>query len=389
MKKTIACGLLLMSSLVSEAQSGPSEREAVERALQNYIQGTSFNHQSLIRKAFSADANLLLDHPERELWRVSAKEYSQWFKADKKGQFNGRIGEILSIDIANTIATAKVEILMPDTQQRYVDMFLLKKLSDGWKITNKSATGAASKRHGERILFVVSNAHFHGESALPAGVSFSEIVKAHKVFMEAGYTVDFVSPQGGAIPLSYINTSVPEHKAYLYNSDFMYAIGHTLKPEQVQPADYRAVHYVGGSNAMYGVADNQAIQNITMEIYEEHGGVVSSVCHGTAGIVNLKTRDGRYLVNGKRISGYPEVYESKTRDYFKHFPFLIQQTIERHGGHFFYSERGTPHVEVDGRIVTGQNHLSSPMVARKMIEILNREKRPLQANRDTLKSPSR
>ncbi len=290
---------------------------------------------------------------------------------ENKGSFNGRIGEILRIHVEGKIATAKVEILLPKQSKRYVDLFLLKEIDGNWQIISKTAAGDGSNRNGERILFIVSNAHFHGDSTLPTGVSFSEIVKAYDAFQEAGYTVDFVSPKGGAIPLAYINTSEAIHKQYLYDSDFMYAIGNTKKPDEITPSKYRAVHYVGGGNAMYGVAENKAIQNIAMAIYEKHNGIISSVCHGTAGIVNLKTNDGNYLVDGKRISGYPEAFENQSREYFKHFPFLIQETIEKRGGKFFYSKPNTPHVEVDGRIVTGQNHLSSRLVAEKMIEILN------------------
>ena len=286
------------------------------------------------------------------------------------GTHNGRIGEILLIDIENNTATAKVEIIAPEKQQRFVDLFLLKKLDNTWKVLSKTATSELANNSGDRVLFIVSNAHFHGDSELPAGVSFSEIVKAYDKFKLAGFTVDFVSPKGGAIPLSYINTSDSIHKQYLYNADFMYAIGNTKTPEQIEPRNYKAVHYVGGNNAMYQVAENVAIQNISMEIYEVHGGIVSSVCHGTAGIVNLKTKDGKYLVDGKRISGYPEAYENQSKAYFKEFPFLIQETIEARGGEFIHSLRNTPHLEVDGRIVTGQNHLSSAIVAEKMIELM-------------------
>ena len=107
-----------------------------------------------------------------------------------------------------------------------------------------------------------------------------------------------------------------------------------------------------------------------MEIYEQHGGIISSVCHGTAGIVNLKLKSGEYLVKGRKISGYPESFENQSKAYFQEFPFLIQQTIEQRGGDFFHSKRNVAHVEVDGRIVTGQNHLSSPLVAKKMVELL-------------------
>jgi putative intracellular protease/amidase len=123
---------------------------------------------------------------------------------------------------------------------------------------------------------------------------------------------------------------------------------------------------------MYGVPKNTALQKISMSIYEDFNGVISSVCHGTAGIVNLKTKDGKYLVAGKRVSGYPEAYESTKATHIKQFPFLIQQTIEQRKGLFKVSKRGQAHIEVDGRLVTGQNYLSSALVAKQIIAILEK-----------------
>lgn len=365
--------MFVLSFSAVSATAQHDDHHDITQTLKDYISGTSYNQQALIKRAFEENAELILDSQQQDVWRVSVEEYASWFKPERAGQFNGRVGEILAIDIEGKVATAKVEILLPSKSQRFVDLFLLKKLESGWKVISKIASSEHANNNGERILFIVSNAHFHGDSKLPAGVSFSEIVKAFETFKVAGYTVDFVSPEGGAIPLSYINTSEAIHKKYLYNADFMYALEHTKAPAQIDPSKYQAVHYVGGSNAMYGVAENEALQRIAMAIYEDFNGIVSSVCHGTAGIVNLKTKDGEYLVKGKRISGYPEAYENQTRAYFKEFPLLIQKSIEAHGGQFFYSDRNTPHVEVDGRIVTGQNHLSSPLVAEKMVEILQQQ----------------
>jgi putative intracellular protease/amidase len=134
------------------------------------------------------------------------------------------------------------------------------------------------------------------------------------------------------------------------------------------------VHYVGGSNAMYGVADNADISRLVMEIYEQHQGIISAVCHGTAGIVHLKTKDGKYLVDGKRISGLPEDYEIKTADYFKQFPFLIKQTVLDRNGTFHFGKKDEPYIEVDGRIITGQNYQSSVLVAEAIIKQLQAEK---------------
>ena len=378
MKLTLQSILLsILTLFVSTSALANSENQQVSLALENYIQGTSYSYPEKIAEAFYPGANLLLEKKDQAVWRVSSKDYVSWFSKNKSGTYTGRIGEILNIDISGSIATAKVEILVPEKQRRYVDLFLLKKIEQQWKIISKTAFGEKSEQHGNRILFIVSNAHFHGTSKLPVGASFSEIINAYTEFKKAGFTVDFVSPEGGAIPLSYIDTSNELQKKHLYNADFMYALANTKTSNEIQASAYKAVHYIGGSSAMYGVAQNIAIQRLVMDIYENYHGLVSSVCHGTAGIAFLKLKNNEYLVSGKRISGYPDEYENPNKAYFKQFPFKITETIEKHGGTFKYSERNKAHVEIDGRVITGQNYLSSALVAKEMIKLIMKEQSPL------------
>ncbi|BFM44884.1 hypothetical protein CFS9_35250 [Flavobacterium sp. CFS9] len=179
--------------------------------------------------------------------------------------------------------------------------------------------------------------------------------------------------QSGSIHLAYINTSDNLQKQYLYDQDFMYAIKHTVSPKEIDYKNYKAVHYIGGGSAMYDVPESVDIQQIAMQVYEDNNGVISSVCHGTAGIVNLKTKNGKFLVEGKKISGYPDSFEKQDGEYFKHFPFLIQKTIEERGGDFKFSKRNGSYVEQDGRIITGQNFQSSNGVALKIIEWIEKK----------------
>lgn len=358
--------------LTASATAASNEQAAIIATLNNYFQGTAYNQPDVIKKAFSDSATLNLEKKDTPNWVVPAAEYISWFEGKIHGQFNGRIGEILSIDIVGNIATAKAEILYPERDLRMIDMFLLRKLNNQWQIISKAATRTDETRNEKRILFIVSSALFHGDSDLATGVSFSELVNAYHTFEQGGYNVDFVSTQGGPIPLSYINTSKELHRQYIYDPDFMYALANTKHPAEVKPENYLAVHYVGGGNAMYEVAENQLLQDIAMTIYQQHNGIVSSVCHGTAGIVNLKQKDGTYLVQGKRISGYPDEYEKTSAAYYQHFPFSIEKTIEARGGDFHYGGRSEAYVEVDGRVVTGTNYQSSKVVAQKIIEILDR-----------------
>ena len=360
--------------LLSNLSFSQSDQSLIEDCIQNYIEGTSYNKPESISKAFYSEADLFLSHKEKPLWVVPISEYVTWFQKGKNGEFNGRIGRIISIEYYNDIAVAKAEILIPERKQEFMDMFLLKKIQGEWKIISKSASSKPSNKMGKRILFIVSNAHYYGNSKISTGNSFAEIVNAYDTFVNSGYTVDFVSPNGGDIPLAYINTSDDMQKKYLYNPDFMYAIKYTLSPKEVDYRNYKAVHYIGGGSAMYDVPENLDIQRISMQVYEDNNGIVSSVCHGTAGIVNLKTKNGKFLVEGKKISGYPDSFEKQDGEYFKHFPFLIQKTIEERGGDFKFSKRNESYVEQDGRIVTGQNFQSSNGVALKIIELIEKNK---------------
>ncbi len=366
-------GLFIIVLCVLGKAFASAEEQSISEVLGLYINGTANTQPNDIAMAFHQKADLLLTKADQPVWKVSAKDYIGWYSKTPAGTVTGRKGNILNIDLEGDIATAKVEVFNPSKDKYFIDLFLLRKVDGHWQIISKTASKLDKKKNNHKILFITSNAHFHGNSTLPTGVSYSEIVNAYHVFKQAGYTVDFVSPDGGAIPLSYINTSDELAKQYLYDADFMYALENTMSPEKVVASQYKAVHYVGGGNAMYGVAQNRTLQEISMEIYEQHNGIISSVCHGTAGIAFLKQANGEYLVSGKRISGYPDEYENPNKAYFKQFPFKITETIERHGGTLKYSPRNHKHVEIDGRVVTGQNYLSSASVAREMIRIIEQQ----------------
>jgi len=145
-----------------------------------------------------------------------------------------------------------------------------------------------------------------------------------------------------------------------------------LKPGQVNASDYQAVYYSGGGAAMFGVAENTSIQNIANTIYA-NGGVVSAICHGTAGIVNLKNRDGTFIFANKKITGFPDIFEDTKAEYYKAFPFSIDKEVSKNGGNFVYTKKwGDNFFIVDGNIVTGQDPTATASVAQEVIKNLQR-----------------
>jgi len=97
-------------------------------------------------------------------------------------------------------------------------------LEDGWKIINKTAAGLPGENQGKKAIIVTSNVSKKENDKFSTGNSFSEIAVAYDEYQKAGYHVDIISPNGGKIPIAYINPADSFHLASLYNPDFMYAL---------------------------------------------------------------------------------------------------------------------------------------------------------------------
>ncbi|MEQ6124827.1 type 1 glutamine amidotransferase domain-containing protein [Pseudotenacibaculum sp. MALMAid0570] len=222
----------------------------------------------------------------------------------------------------------------------------------------------------DKILFIVSNQHTYGDTKINTANHFGEIVLAYDVLIKNGYQVDFVSPKGGAIPIGYLNTSDSIQKYYLYDSNFMNKLKNTKTPNQVNSLEYRAVYYGGGGAAMFGVPEDKSIQKISTDVYNSNG-IISSICHGTAGIVNLKIDNDNYLYANKDVNGFPDLFENKSAQYYKTFPFSIEEIIKERGGKFSYSKNGWDnYFKVDGRLITGQDPTAAASVANEIIKKL-------------------
>ncbi len=223
-----------------------------------------------------------------------------------------------------------------------------------------------------KILFVLSNQTVYGTSDIPTANHFEEIVVPYDEFTSAGYAVDFVSPMGGEVPLGYINTSFPIISKYIFDCTFMDRLKATTKPEDINSS---AIFFSGGGAAMFGVPENILIQKLAAEIYEKEDGIVSAICHGTAGLANIKTADGNYLVSGKQVNGFPDAFENTTAAYYQEFPFSIQHKMEERGATFSYSEEGWDgYVITDDRLITGQYPSSARKLAKAIIQRLQQFK---------------
>ena len=130
---------LLTLFFATQFTTAQSETIKVQETLQKYMDGSSYAKLEMLESAFTENATLYLGGRDG-FKRYTPKEYAAFFKNAEKGKFNGRHTKVLAIEVIKDIATAKVEISIPERKMVYIDLFLLKKFEDGWKIISKTAT---------------------------------------------------------------------------------------------------------------------------------------------------------------------------------------------------------------------------------------------------------
>ena len=224
-----------------------------------------------------------------------------------------------------------------------------------------------------RILHVVTNVAHYDEPDHPTGLWLSELTHAWDVFAERGFDQKIVSPQGGKAPLEPRSLKFPNYdksaKAWHTDPERMALLESTLSPEEIDSADFDAIYFTGGHAVMYDFPDSEGLQRISREIFER-GGIVSSVCHGYCGLLNIRLSDGKLLVEGRKLTGFAWKEEVIAR-VDKLVPYNAEAEMKDRGA--LYEKAKIPFVSyavVDGNLVTGQNPGSAKETAERIAELL-------------------
>jgi putative intracellular protease/amidase len=233
-------------------------------------------------------------------------------------------------------------------------------------------TGAVqAESNSKKVLMVVSgNGHSKKEGEEKPGYEFDEFSKAYAVFKDNGITVDIASPKGGQVEADKYNPEKPYNAVVLADKAIMAKLDHTLMTSSIDAKNYDAVFIVGGKGAMFDLPKDTALHKVIADIYQQQG-IVAAVCHGPAALVNVKLKDGSYLVANKTVNSFTNQEEKLFgQKWIKDFDFMLEDKLAERGANFQSSKIMLSHVAIDGRLITGQNPTSTVDVATALVKSL-------------------
>lgn len=225
-----------------------------------------------------------------------------------------------------------------------------------------------------KILFILTSASTMGVSEKPTGLWFEELATPYYAFLNAGASVTLASIEGGAAPIdprSFKPKGDNEASVdrFLGDEAASKALAETLALSAIDISEYDAVFLPGGHGTMWDLPESAELAALIGRAWAQ-GKVVAAVCHGPAGLVNVRDETGAPLVSGRRVTAFSDS-EERAAGLDEAVPFLLESRLRELGGRYESIADFQPFAITDGRLVTGQNPASSALTAKLMLEALN------------------
>lgn len=223
-----------------------------------------------------------------------------------------------------------------------------------------------------KILIVLTSHDQLGDTGEKTGFWLEEFSTPYYVLKDAGASITLASPKGGQPPLDP-KSDLPENQTestrrFLADVSAQSELANTTKLADFSADDFDAIFYPGGHGPMWDMPDNQ-LSIALIEAFVKADKPVAAVCHAPVALVNVRDNNGEFLVKGKHVTGFTNDEEAVV-GLTDVVPFLLEDRLKERGGIFNKAADWTPYIQVDGKLVTGQNPASSEAVAKALLKLL-------------------
>ena len=218
-----------------------------------------------------------------------------------------------------------------------------------------------------KLLFVLTSNHKLGDTGRKTGGHAEEIATPYYLLQDAGFEVEFASPQGGEAPLDAVSARGENAQSVERLLDDQYAMDKlklTKRLDQVLAEGYLAVYLPGGHGTMWDLPNDARLGQLLAGMVEA-GKPVAAVCHGPAGFVGATRADGAPLVKGKTVNCFSDA-EEKAVELDGVVPFLLETKLRELGAKVETADKFTQKVVEDGNLLTGQNPMSAQPLAERL-----------------------
>jgi len=240
----------------------------------------------------------------------------------------------------------------------------------------------------KRVAIVIANPAVSTTTGWPVGFWWSELTHPYHAFVEKGYEVEIVSPEGGrcvADAMSDPNDPSGYSAADLISQGFIHTpklralVDDTGKVADLDVRKFDAIVVAGGQAPMFTFEKATALQAKFVEFFTA-GRIAAALCHGVAILRYAKLGNGELLAKGRTVTGFANVEEDFAdnavwgmnllpRD--RHvMPWRIEDEMKKIGANYVQAGLWRAFAVRDQNLITGQQNFSGAATADLVIRAL-------------------
>jgi putative intracellular protease/amidase len=225
-----------------------------------------------------------------------------------------------------------------------------------------------------KILMVLTSHDQLGNTGLKTGFWLEEGAAPYFVFRDAGVQLTLASPKGGQPPIDPKSdrpeNQTPAQARFKNDREAQKAFANTMRLADVKAEDFDTVFYPGGHGPMWDLAEDP-VSIALLESFYNSGKPIALVCHSPGVLRHVKYK-GEPLVKGKHVTGFTNGEEEEMK--LTHVvPFLVEDELLRLGAIFEKKADWEPFSITDGRLITGQNPVSSTGTAQALLKLVGQK----------------
>ncbi|QXJ24276.1 type 1 glutamine amidotransferase domain-containing protein [Actinomadura graeca] len=200
-----------------------------------------------------------------------------------------------------------------------------------------------------------------------------EVAAPHAEFANAGFAVDFASPDGILQPLDR-HSADPEvagadcARHVEYAEKALREFGPLLKLRDVGIDDYAAVVLPGGHGPVVDLYRDADLGRL-LTAADQAGKPIGAVCHGPAALLSAVDAEAGWLFTGRRMTAFTNE-EEQLFGTAEGAPWLLADRLRDMGADHSGGPAYQPFTVHDRNLFTGQNPASSAPMAEAMIAAL-------------------
>jgi len=245
-----------------------------------------------------------------------------------------------------------------------------------------------ASRRTKRVATVIANPSTSTTTGWPCGFWWAELTHSYFVLTEKGYEVEIFSPDGGKCeadalsdprdPSGYSETDLIS-LGFMSTPRLAALVSNTRPVKELALDKFDAILIAGGQSPMFTFEKATTLQQRFVEFYEA-GKLACALCHGTALLRYAKLSSGRYLAEGKTVTGFANVEEDYADNASwemgilsreKHImPWRIENELKRLGANYIQAGLWRGFAIRDGNLITGQQQFSGRETAELLAETL-------------------